>query len=97
VEAATRGDPLPRPGHVRTTRRLKRDRISLSLSLSISFPAQSFVSRKKYRLAPVHHISIPPFIIFLFCYGGRRGGDGEQQYILFCHDVEIFPPKMTKK
>jgi hypothetical protein len=74
-----------------------RPHLSLSLSRSISFPAQSFVSRKKYRLAPVHHISIPPFIIFLFCYGGRRGGDGEQQYILFCHAVEIFPPKMTKK
>ena len=43
-----------------------------SLSLSISFPAQSFVSRSKHRLAPVHHIWIPPFSIFvvvLLCRG----------------------------
>jgi hypothetical protein len=38
--------------------------ISVSLSLKISFPAQSFVSRSKYRLPPVHHIWIPPFSIF---------------------------------
>jgi hypothetical protein len=41
-----------------------------SLSLSISFPAQSLVSRSKYRLACVHHNSIPPIIIFCFVMAG---------------------------
>ena len=73
------------------------DRLALSLSLSISFPAQRFVSRSKHRLASVHHIRIPPVCIFCFVMPGRRGANGEQQYTLFWHDVEIFPPKMTKR
>ena len=43
----------------------------LSLSRKISFPAQSSVSRSKYRLAPVPHIRIPPILYFLFCYAGE--------------------------
>src|SRR3990170_2456969 len=52
---------------------------------------------------PARNTDSRAFIIFrsrpfvLFCYDGRRGGDGEQQYNLFWHDVDIFPPKMTKK
>jgi hypothetical protein len=70
------------------------DRISLCLN---------FVSRPKFRVPleiPTHGRSSyfdPAHYYFLFCYGGRRGGDGEQQYNLLWHDVDIFPPKMTKK
>jgi hypothetical protein len=42
----------------------------LSLSISISFPAQSFESRSKRRLAPVHHILIRPIISFCFVMAG---------------------------
>ena len=42
----------------------------ISLSLKILFPAQSCVTRSKYRLAPVLHICIPPFCIFVFLVGG---------------------------
>ena len=49
---------------------IANDRLSLSLSLKLSFPAQSFVSRLKYRLALVHHIWIRPFLFFvLSCRG----------------------------
>jgi hypothetical protein len=57
----------------------------------VSCPARNTDSR------PFIILRSGPLLLFLFCYGGRRGGDGEQQYTLFCHDVEIFPPKMTKK
>jgi hypothetical protein len=98
VEAATREDHPPRPGHVRTTRRLERNRKRPHLSLSLNF-----VSRPKFRVPleiPTRVRSSyfdPAHYYFLFSYGGRRGGDGEQQYNLFWHDVDIFPPKMTKK
>jgi hypothetical protein len=77
------GEAWWRPRPVKTTLRVPgtsaprvvsnetaNDRISLSLSLSISFPAQSLVSRSKYRLACVHHNSIPPIIIFCFVMAG---------------------------
>src|SRR3990170_9038064 len=38
---------------------------SLSLSLKLSFPAQSFISRLKYGLALVRHIWIRPFVFFV--------------------------------
>jgi hypothetical protein len=63
----------------------------------------NFVSRPKFRVPleiPTRVRSSyfdPAHYYFLFSYGGRRGGDGEQQYNLFWHDVDIFPPKMTKK
>jgi hypothetical protein len=78
VETANREDYLPCPVRIRTTRCPKPNRkrpdlsLSLYLSIKISFPAQSFVSRSKHRLAPVHHIWIPPFSIFfvvLLCRG----------------------------
>jgi hypothetical protein len=47
------------------------DRLSRSLSLKISFPAQSFVSRSSYSSRAVHRIRIPPICIFLFCYAGE--------------------------
>jgi hypothetical protein len=39
----------------------------------ITFPAHSFVSRLKYRLAPVLQIWIPPFCIFLVFFFWCRG------------------------
>jgi len=100
VEAETREDYLPRPGRVCTTCPLKQNRQRPSLSLSLAkfrfppkvpSPARNIVSRPF-----IIFVSLP-FCIFCFVMPGRRGGNGEQQYTLFCHDVEIFPPKMTKK
>src|SRR3990170_4232722 len=73
------------------------DRLSLS---------QSFVSRPKFRLpleissrARSSYLYPSHFCICIFCFvmPGRRGGNGEREHTLFWHDVEIFPPKMTKK
>src|SRR3990170_8288340 len=85
VEAATRGDYLPRPGRVRTTCPLKRNckRPHLSLSLSkfrfppkVSSPARNIVSRPF-----IIFVSLPRIIVFFFFFPGRRGGNGEGQDI----------------
>src|SRR3990170_661191 len=85
-------------GPVRTTCPLKQNRKRPSLPLAkfrfppkVPSPARNIVSR------PFLIFVSLPFCIFCFVMPGRRGGNGEQQYTLFCHDVEIFPPKMTKK
>src|SRR3989337_1562407 len=81
------------------SRQIANGRVSLSLSLSrslkISFPAQSFVSRLRYRFAPVLHIWIPPFLYFCFVLSGRRRGYGEQHTLIW-HEGGIFRPKMKK-
>src|SRR3989337_1554533 len=75
------------------------DRISLS---------RNFVSRPKFR--PPLEISsrarssysypLSPIFVFFFvllCRGDAVAAVNDNIYALFWHDVEIFPPKMTKK
>jgi hypothetical protein len=94
VPSASRARP-----HYALSQAKSQTTASLSLSIKISFPAQSFVSRSKHRIEPVHHIWIPPLSNFCCCFVmlWRRRGDGEQEHTLLLHDGDIFPPKMTKK
>jgi hypothetical protein len=102
VEAATRGDYLARPGRVRTTCPLKQNCKRPHLSLSkfrfppkVSSRARNIVSRPfVVFVSPPSHFCI---FFVLLCRGDAVATVNDNIYALFWHDVEIFPPKMTKK